>query len=72
MAAAEKRSTVSVVDDGEDEILEVDPCNPARPMEIVYDRQGVRWLCDKGVDRKGDLAAQGCWRCGDFLFTRQD
>ena len=24
------------------------------------------------VDPEGDLAAQDCWRCGDFPFTRQD
>ena len=54
------------------ELYEVDPKHPARPMEVVFDTDGNHWLCDKGIDRKGDLATQGCWRCGDFQFTRQD
>ena len=56
----------------EEEIYEVDPNHPARPMEVVFDKSGNHWLCDKGVDPNGDLAAQGCWQCGDFAFTRQD
>ena len=59
-----------VFDEGE--IYEVDPNRPARPMDVVFDRNGNHWLCDKGVHPNGDLAAQGCWRCGDFQFTRQD
>jgi hypothetical protein len=63
---------LDVVNRDEEEIYEVDPNHPARPMEVVFDKAGDHWLCDKGVDPKGDLASQGCWRCGDFPFTRQD
>jgi len=56
----------------EEEIYEVDPNHPARPMVVVFDANGSHWLCDKGVDPGGDLTAQGCWQCGDFPFTRQD
>ena len=44
----------------------------ARPMKVVVDRQGNSWICDKEVDPSGDLAEQGCWRCGDLPFTRND
>jgi len=54
------------------EIYEVDPNHPARPMEVVFDGREDYWLCDKGVDPGRDLAEQGCWRCGDLPFTRQD
>ena len=56
----------------EEEIYEVDPDHPGRPMEVVFSEDGNHWLCDKGVDPNADLAAQGCWQCGDFPFTRQD
>jgi hypothetical protein len=46
------------------------PHVPARPMEVVKDKHGSTWLCDKGVDPEGDLFGQGCWRCGDLAFTR--
>ena len=45
---------------------------PARPMKVVADRHGTRWLCDKSVDEDKDLEVQGCWRCGDLAFTRDD
>jgi streptogramin lyase len=61
-----------VLNEDEVEVYEVDPTHPARPMEVVVREDGNHWLCDKGVNREGDLAAQGCWRCGDFPFTRQD
>jgi streptogramin lyase len=46
----------------------------ARPMVVVSDKHGNRWLCDKGIDPRKDLAKQGCWQCGDehFAFTRND
>jgi hypothetical protein len=44
----------------------------ARPMEVVKDEHGDWWLCDKGVDRRRDPAQQGCWRCGERAFTRND
>jgi hypothetical protein len=45
---------------------------PARPMKVVADRNGARWLCDKTVDEDKNLESQGCWRCGDLAFTRND
>ena len=44
----------------------------ARPMEVLKDDKGDLWLCDKGVDRARNLEEQGCWRCGDMAFTRND
>ncbi len=44
----------------------------ARPMQVVKDDKGDTWLCDKGVDKYKDLKKQGCWRCGDLPFTRND
>ena len=50
------------------------PHNPARPMIVVLDKEGVSWLCDKGVDPGRDLKEQGCWQCGgsNMAFTRDD
>ncbi len=42
----------------------------ARPMKVVVDESGCNWLCDSDVDAKGDLKAQGCWRCSEMAFTR--
>lgn len=73
VASTSKRFDVVTGEDGVIyEEYEVDPNHPARPMEVVFEKGGSHWLCDKGVNRRGDLAAQGCWRCGDFPFTRQD
>jgi hypothetical protein len=44
----------------------------ARPMEVVKDDHGEWWLCDKGVDTHHNLLKQGCWRCGELAFTRDD
>jgi hypothetical protein len=44
----------------------------ARPMKVVTARDGSRWLCDVDVSEDGDLAAQGCWRCSEIAFTRDD
>jgi hypothetical protein len=54
------------------EIAPVEPHHAARPMEVVADALGERWLCDEGVDRARDLSEQGCWRCGSLPFTRDD
>ena len=43
-----------------------------RPMEVVRDDSGDRWLRDKSVDHRRDLRQQGCWRCGEQAFTRND
>jgi hypothetical protein len=44
----------------------------ARPMKVVADQAGTRWICDKQVDERGDLKKQGCWQCGELAFTRND
>jgi hypothetical protein len=44
----------------------------ARPMEVIPDKFGEYWLCDAHADRQGDLAGQGCWRCGDLAFLPTD
>ena len=46
----------------------VPPHKPARPLKFVKDREGNGWLCDRDVDPKGDLKAQGCWRCEEMAF----
>ncbi len=51
---------------------EREPHNAARPMKVVADEQGTRWLCDEEVDERKDLRKQGCWKCGEFAFTRDD
>lgn len=50
----------------------IEPHSPVRPMVIVKDKNGERWLCDKGVDPDKDLREQGCWNCGELTFTRND
>lgn len=52
--------------------VSVQPHHAARPMKVVFDREGSPWLCDKAADEKTDLENQGCWRCGDLAFTRND
>jgi len=44
----------------------------ARPMKVVFDRDGNPWICDASVDDSRDLKKQGCWRCGEKAFTRND
>jgi hypothetical protein len=44
----------------------------ARPMRVVIADDGCNWLCDSDVDESQDLRKQGCWRCGDLAFTRND
>jgi hypothetical protein len=50
----------------------MEPHHAARPMKVVLDDDGCRWLCDADVDEDKDLKEQGCWRCGDLAFTRDD
>ena len=50
----------------------VEPHKAARPIRFVKDGNGEGWLCDKDVDTNADLAAQGCWRCGDLAFTASE
>jgi streptogramin lyase len=52
--------------------VSTEPHKAARPMKVVVDKDGDTWLCDASVDGKQDLKAQGCWRCGDLPFTRND
>ncbi len=44
----------------------------ARPMQVYIAEDGCWWLCDKGIDPKKDFEKQGCWRCKDLAFTRND
>ena len=44
----------------------------ARPMKVVFDRDGKPWICDASVDESKNLKRQGCWRCGEMAFTRND
>jgi hypothetical protein len=39
-------------------------------MEVIVDKKGCMWLCDKGFDPEKSLDDQGCWRCRDLAFTR--
>ena len=41
---------------------------PARPLKFFKDSNGDGWLCDTNIDPKGDLRAQGCWRCDEMAF----
>ena len=43
-----------------------------RPMQVFKDEYGELWLCDKGINPKLGYLRQGCWRCGDLAFTRND
>lgn len=45
-----------------------------RPMVIIVEEEGYRWLCDKNVDPDKDPGEQGCWKCGAtrMAFTRRD
>lgn len=44
----------------------------ARPMQVFLDKEGCMWLCDKGIDPGKGFEQQGCWRCRDLQFTRND
>ncbi len=44
----------------------------ARPMKVFVDDGGCWWLCDKGIDPSKGFEQQGCWRCEDLAFTRND
>jgi len=44
----------------------------SRPMKSVKDKEGDLWLCDRDVDESKDLRGQGCWRCAEMAFTRDD
>jgi len=50
------------------EPLYYEPHPPGRPLAVVQDPNGDRWLCDKGVDPSRDLREQGCWRCDEIAF----
>jgi hypothetical protein len=58
--------------DGDEGHAEPEPHRAARPMKVVVADDGCTWLCDADVDEDGDLGKQGCWRCGDLPFTRDD
>jgi hypothetical protein len=50
----------------------MEPHKAARPMKVVVAEDGCTWLCDADVDEKGNLREQGCWRCAEIPFTRND
>jgi hypothetical protein len=41
-------------------------------MKVLMDAECHTWLCDADVDESKDLGKQGCWRCADVPFTRND
>ena len=82
-ASTIKDAVDELVGDGELVYTYRDPCSyveipdaqshhAARPMKVIPDRSGEYWICDQNVDPSGDLAEQGCWRCGDLAFTADD
>jgi hypothetical protein len=58
--------------DGDTVYVGSEPHKAARPMKVVVDDNGCTWLCDAKVDRTRDLREQGCWRCDELAFTRDD
>lgn len=48
-----------------------EPRYPGRALVYVRDENGNGWLCDKGIDRSRDLAAQGCWRSDPENLPRE-
>jgi hypothetical protein len=60
------------VKNGDTEYDGTEPHHAARPMKVVEDNDGCRWLCDADVDEDKDLKDQGCWRCEELPFTRDD
>lgn len=46
--------------------------HPVRPLKVVTDSDGCTWICDANIDESSDLEAQGCWRCSEVQFTRND
>ena len=72
-----------LVDEGDLVFTYRDPCSfveipveeshhAARPMKVIQDKSKENWICDDDVDPSGNPAEQGCWRCGDLAFTRDD
>ncbi len=72
-----------LVGEGELVLTYRDPCSyveipveeshhAARPMKVIPDKSGEYWICDDDADPSGDLAKEGCWRCGDLAFTADD
>jgi len=60
---------ITMVDEKDDrEEMTTDTHKPARPLKYFKDVNGVGWLCDKDIDPKKDLKAQGCWRCDEMAF----
>jgi hypothetical protein len=81
--SAIKELLKELVDDGELVRTYRDPCSyveipveeshhAARPMKVIPDKSGECWICDEDADPSGDLAEEGCWRCGDLAFTPTD
>jgi hypothetical protein len=60
------------VDGGDANCIGPESHKAARPMKVVVDVNGCTWLCDADVNVDGDLKEQGCWRCDEIAFTRDD
>ena len=58
--------------EGETIYMGTEPHKAARPMKVVVDEEGCTWLCDADVDETRDLKGEGCWRCAEMPFTRDD
>jgi hypothetical protein len=78
-----KDAVNELVDEGQLVYTYRDPCSyveipieeghhAARPMKVIPDKRGEYWICDNDADPTGDLAKEGCWRCGDLAFTPSD
>jgi hypothetical protein len=44
----------------------------ARPMQVIVDKEGCLWICDKPVNPEKPYKEQACWKCSDMAFTRND
>jgi len=65
-------STAVLYKPGKYEVYYDNEHHAARPMKTVKDGEGDLWLCDGDVDESRSLRNQGCWRCAEMAFTRND
>lgn len=66
--AAESPRRQTMASDNEPRTPDFVPHQAARPLKYVKDKEGNGWLCDKGINPRGDLRKQGCWRCDEMAF----
>jgi hypothetical protein len=83
LVSAIKVAVSELIDEGQLVYTYRDPCSyveipveeshhAARPMKVIPDKRGEYWICDDDADPSGDLAEEGCWRCGELAFTASD